>query len=504
MTAVAAFKDACAKHGVKKVNAQVCGMLGGNDLSSLESVDLEGTYLGNRGLMALMDVIEQSPKFKKVDFSRQKIYNTDPLPDSVKGNTMLDRLIDLAKSHPNLNSIDLSGNPLSNLVARKLLGLATTNPRITAVGLDDTRVDAELIALISKKTHANKAESGGGDDGDDAGGFGNFNVTGPTEEDGAFGAATFNPGQGESGDNLSAPKKINRRKTVSGSSYDADAAKSFVPPNYPKSAEDAKVITGLLKENLLFSHLDDDGLSGCIGAMQHRLFQLDDEPLTEGEEGNSLFIIAEGKCDILKKGVKVAEKLEKSAFGELELMYDTPCVATVRVASDSCNVWQLDRETYKHIVVGASIRKRQAYEGLLATVPFLKELAVYERMQIADALSSDTWEPGQTIIKYDDEGQWMFLVVDGTVEVVGRDAAGAPVKVCEMGPGENFGELEFFNNHRCVADVKSLTKVKTAKINRKHFEMCLGPVIHILKRNQALPKYEYYRNILERGDQHST
>eukprot|EP00756_Hemistasia_phaeocysticola_P033166 Hpha_TRINITY_DN16451_c1_g2::TRINITY_DN16451_c1_g2_i1::g.163144::m.163144/K04739/PRKAR; cAMP-dependent protein kinase regulator len=495
MTAVPAFKDACAKHGVKKVNAQVCGMLSGSDLDNLESLDLHGTYLGNRGLMALMDVIEQSPKFTKVDFSRQKIYNTDPLPDSVKGNTMLDRLIDLAKAHPNLSSIDLSGNPLSNLVARKLLGLATSNTRITAVSLEDTRVDAELVALINKKTDANKAQSGGGGDDEEGGGFGTFDVTAPQEGDGTFGGVTWAPGGG--GDGLDAPKKINRRKTVSSSSYDAEAAKSFVPPNYPKSDDDKKVILELLKDNLLFSHLDEDSLETCITAMQQRLFQFLDEPLTEGEEGNSLFVVAKGRCDILKQGTKVAEKPEKSAFGELELMYDTPCVATVRVATDSCEVWTLDRETYKHIVVGASIRKRNQYEGLLSTVPFLAELSAYERSQIADALSSDTWEPGNTIIRYDDEGMWMFLVVDGTVEVVGRDAQGNPVKVCEMGPGENFGELEFFNNHRCVADVKALTKVKTAKINRKHFEMCLGPVIHILKRNQSLPKYEYYRNILE-------
>ena len=90
----------------------------------------------------------------------------------------------------------------------------------------------------------------------------------------------------------------------------------------------------------------------------------------------------------------------------------------------------------------------------------------------------------------------MFLLVRGTVEVIGRDEHGKPFKVCEMGAGENFGELEFLENHSCVADVRAVSAVTTAKINRKHFEMCLGPVIHILKRNAAAPKYQYYQGIL--------
>eukprot|EP01065_Artemidia_motanka_P012282 TRINITY_DN1674_c8_g7_i1.p1 TRINITY_DN1674_c8_g7~~TRINITY_DN1674_c8_g7_i1.p1 ORF type:complete len:530 (+),score=211.07 TRINITY_DN1674_c8_g7_i1:100-1590(+) len=496
MTAGTAFKEACTKHGVKKVNAKVLGDLSAVELADLVTLDLGGTYVGNRGLMAVLDVVEQAPLFHTLDFSKQKIYNTDPLPDSVKGNTMLERLIELAKTHPSLSSIDLSGNPLSNLVARKLLGLATENGRIKTISLEDTPVDADLLQLINKKTEANRG------DGDDAFAFGG--VQPPEDDDGGFGAKpmTMAPAPPEGG-GLSAPRGVARRKTVSSSSYDPDAAKQFVPPKYPKSDADRKIILDLLKDNLLFSHLDDDAISTCIDAMQQRLFQFLDEPLMEGDEGNSLYIIAQGKCDILKQGEKVAEKPEKSAFGELELMYDTPCVATVRVATDSCEVWTLDRETYKHIVVGASIRKRMQYESILTTVPFLQALAPYERMQIADALSSDYHDPGTRIIRHNDEGEWMFLIVEGTVEVIGRDQDGKEVKVCEMGPGENFGELEFFNNHRCVADVIAVSRVKTAKINRKHFEMCLGPVLHILKRNTGLPKYDYYRSLLERDGQRS-
>eukprot|EP01062_Namystynia_karyoxenos_P049813 TRINITY_DN382_c0_g2_i1.p1 TRINITY_DN382_c0_g2~~TRINITY_DN382_c0_g2_i1.p1 ORF type:complete len:526 (+),score=218.21 TRINITY_DN382_c0_g2_i1:98-1579(+) len=488
MTAGAAYRAACAQRKVKKVNRSLCQQLDDKQLGSLEGVDLSSTYLGNRGLMALLDVVEQAPQFRAIDISGQKIYNTDPLPGSLKGNELLDRLLELARTHPALSSIDLSGNPLSNLAARRLLALANDNARITCIRLENTRIDQELLERIDQKTQANNSAAG-----DSGSPFRFGEVQAPEDGDGGFGSAVM-PAQ-TGGLKVGG---VSRRKTVSAPSYDAEAAKQFKPPVYPKDAGDKAMIASLLRDNLLFSHLDSSNISVCIDAMQHKFFNKGDEPLQEGDEGDKLFVIAQGQCDILKKGVKVAEKPEKSAFGELELMYDTPCVATVRVTSDRLDVWVLDRETYKHIVVGASIRKRQQYESLLATVPFMQDLAEYERMQIADALSSDEWAPGVNIITYDDEGQWMFLIVEGTVEIIGRNPEGQPVKVCEMNPGEYFGELEFFNNHRCVADVRSVTHVKTAKINRKHFEMCLGPVMHILKRNTANDKYEHYRKLLER------
>eukprot|EP01062_Namystynia_karyoxenos_P052338 TRINITY_DN4184_c0_g1_i1.p1 TRINITY_DN4184_c0_g1~~TRINITY_DN4184_c0_g1_i1.p1 ORF type:complete len:527 (+),score=193.36 TRINITY_DN4184_c0_g1_i1:77-1582(+) len=495
--AAAAYRAACQRNRVKKPNAVLLRELEPEQLATLETVGFGGTYVGNRGLMALLDVIEQAPRFKSLDLSAQKIYNSDLSPDTVKGNALLDRLCEVARAHHGLREIDLGGNPLSNFAARKLLALVTDNPRICKLGLDDTRIDADLLCLIAKRVAANARASGPEDEEEPF-----ANAPPPDEaqgEDGGFGCITVSL----SPKNLTAGKSAgaSRRRTVMTASYDQEEAKRFKAPKYPKEEAQTRRVMALLRDNLLFSHLDSDVLQTVVEAMQCKVFSRGDEPLREGDEGNTLYVIASGQCDILKQGVKVAEKQESSAFGELELMYDTPCCATVQVVSDEAVTWALDRDTYKHLVVGASIRKRQQYEALLASIPFLVDLAPYEQAQLADALSSDEWKPGTTIIKHGAEGQWMFIIVEGTVEVVGRDPSGNPVKVCEMNAGEHFGELEFFNNHPCVADVRSITTVKTAKINRRHFEMCLGPVMHILKRNQAAPKYEYYRDIVEKRQQ---
>eukprot|EP01061_Rhynchopus_euleeides_P023815 TRINITY_DN385_c1_g1_i1.p2 TRINITY_DN385_c1_g1~~TRINITY_DN385_c1_g1_i1.p2 ORF type:complete len:183 (+),score=68.04 TRINITY_DN385_c1_g1_i1:695-1243(+) len=182
-------------------------------------------------------------------------------------------------------------------------------------------------------------------------------------------------------------------------------------------------------------------------------------------------------------------------------MYDTPCVATILVESEELVTYTIDRDTYTNLVVGFSLKKRQEYEQYLSRVEFLSTLSPYEKLQMSDALVSDDWEPGQYIIRHGDQGEHMFLVITGVVEVIGRDSGGEDTSVCEFQEGDHFGELEFLNNHPCVADVRAKTHVRTAKVNRKHFELCFGPVLHILKRNVGDPKYEYYKKQLEMASQ---
>ena len=264
------------------------------------------------------------------------------------------------------------------------------------------------------------------------------------------------------------------------------------PPHYPQES----LIWDLLRDNLLFSHLDRNTMKVVVGACIKRSFAKGDKPIEEGDEGNTLYIIVKGTCNVLKRGMLVCQKAERTVFGELEIMYSTPCVATIQVDSEELVVFCLDRDTYANLVVGYSIKKREEYEEYLGRVEFLSTLSTYEKLQLSDAMTTDEYEEGEYIIRHGDIGEWMFLVVSGVVEVIGR-TQGIQSNVCEFKEGDHFGELEFLNNHPCVADVRAKTHVRTAKVNRKHFESCFGPVLHILKRNVQDPTYEYYKKQLE-------
>lgn len=66
---------------------------------------------------------------------------------------------------------------------------------------------------------------------------------------------------------------------------------------------------------------------------------------------------------------------ETGSFGELALIYGTPRAATIK-ASTEVKLWAIDRDTYRRILMGSTIRKRKLYESFLEKVSILGEYVV--------------------------------------------------------------------------------------------------------------------------------
>lgn len=495
-SALPEFLVACKAHGVKKPNPTLVKFFKEEEpiATDIEEIKLEGNYVGNRGIMALLDVVEKKlPNFRTLDLSGQKLYNSDLSEDSIKGNTVVDRVVDVFKTHPSVTSLNISDNPVSNYAGRKFLALVQQNPKMCYLELNNTRVDFDLRKRIStqceKNTTAlwenNEAAATDAAPHEEAG-FGAFSDEG---------ASTWTAAAKKAPDLKMLGGGSSRRKTIRAEGVDPEKAKRYVAPVIEKSPEDISMIVGLLQNNVLFSFLIAKDMRTVALAMSRKDFKRGEDIMTQHGIGDALYVLQTGSADILKEGQKVFLKTPGTAVGELELMYDAPCAATVRVCTDEAVTWRLDRDTYRNLVMGTAIRRRDEFAHHLAAIPFLAELSQYEKMQIADALSTDEWAPGDPIIKFDEEGEWMFIILEGTVEVIGR-RNGEKTKVCEFTTGDHIGELEFLNNHRTVADVIAVTHVVTAKLNRRHFEMCLGNILEVLKRNTKAEKYEYYNKIL--------
>ena len=61
---------------------------------------------------------------------------------------------------------------------------------------------------------------------------------------------------------------------------------------------------------------------------------------------------------------------ETGSFGELALIYGTPRAATIKAKSD-VKLWAIDRDSYRRILMGSTIRKRKLYESFLEKVSIL-------------------------------------------------------------------------------------------------------------------------------------
>lgn len=166
-------------------------------------------------------------------------------------------------------------------------------------------------------------------------------------------------------------------------------------------------------------------------------------------------------------------------------MYNAPRAATI-IAKTPCTLWQLDRNTFNHIVKDAAQSKRDKYESFLESVPILQTMDHYERSKVADAIKEQSYTAGATIITQGDGGNDFYLLIEGQAVATKSMQAGAePQQVKEYNPSDYFGERALLKSEPRAANVIAKTDVKVATIDRDSFMRLLGPLDTILQRNMS-------------------
>ena len=72
-------------------------------------------------------------------------------------------------------------------------------------------------------------------------------------------------------------------------------------------------------------------------------------------------------------GEKVLTIGDGGSFGELALINETPRAATVKATNTDVKLWGIDRDSYRRILMGSTMRKRKLYEEFLSKVSILGE-----------------------------------------------------------------------------------------------------------------------------------
>jgi cAMP-dependent protein kinase regulator len=217
--------------------------------------------------------------------------------------------------------------------------------------------------------------------------------------------------------------------------------------------------------------------------------------IVQGDQGDFFYVVEKGSFDIYVNpsgtlqagpdglGNKVATIEPGGSFGELALMYNAPRAATVMSAEAGCTLWALDRITFRRILMDSTFQRRRLYESFLEEVPLLSSLTRYERSKIADALETQKYPAGTTIIKEGDAGEAFYLLESGEAAAF-KDGTEHPVK--QYTKGDYFGELALLNDAPRAASVVSKTDAKVARLGKDGFQRLLGPVESIMRRT----KYE--------------
>ena len=77
--------------------------------------------------------------------------------------------------------------------------------------------------------------------------------------------------------------------------------------------------------------------------------------------------------------------------------------------------------------------------------------------------------PGETIFRQGDEGDFVYSIIDGQVEVVREESEGKEQVIRQMGPGEYFGEMALIRHAPRTATVRAVTAVNAVVLSQADF-----------------------------------
>ncbi|HQO09551.1 MAG TPA: cyclic nucleotide-binding domain-containing protein [Clostridiales bacterium] len=90
----------------------------------------------------------------------------------------------------------------------------------------------------------------------------------------------------------------------------------------------------------------------------------------------------------------------------------------------------------------------------LSTIKFLHLMPPEEISQLMQVIKTRSYKKGDLIITQGNDGQELFFIIEGNVDVI-RDTGNGPTVVAKMGAGDTFGEIALISDCTRTADVRA-------------------------------------------------
>ena len=122
---------------------------------------------------------------------------------------------------------------------------------------------------------------------------------------------------------------------------------SALPDRAPMLSTVEKVL--FLKSIDLFSQIPGEDLAQIALISNEEARDQGDEVFAEGEAGDALYLVVDGKVRVHKQDRVIAELGERECFGEMAILDAAPRSATVTAVSES-NLLKITREDFQEIM----------------------------------------------------------------------------------------------------------------------------------------------------------
>jgi len=143
----------------------------------------------------------------------------------------------------------------------------------------------------------------------------------------------------------------------------------------------------MAKKVPIFHHLSGEQIDQVVGSFSLQRFGRGAPVVEQGEVGTTFFVVAEGHLEVLIDGAQVRCLRKNAHFGERALLFNETRSATVRVLSESSELWVLDKTAFEKCVTG-NIRERLVQRTRLENTSVRLKDIVHERLVGAGSFGS--------------------------------------------------------------------------------------------------------------------
>ena len=130
--------------------------------------------------------------------------------------------------------------------------------------------------------------------------------------------------------------------------------------------------------------------------------------------------------------------------------------------------WFLWRTIYLMKLPGLDRKIRVAVDW---TLDFLLPADISQlRTERSFGIRREHFEPGEVIFQEGGHGDWLYIIVDGEVDVLKQVPGQGEVPLRRLMPGQCFGEIALLGDHVRTATTKSVTAVNLLAVDRDAFQ----------------------------------
>ncbi|MCI4395751.1 hypothetical protein PGIGA_G00195560 [Pangasianodon gigas] len=235
-----------------------------------------------------------------------------------------------------------------------------------------------------------------------------------------------------------------------------------------KTASERAQIMKAMQKNDFLSRLDEEQ----INMMVELLTSLDrcpgDDIITEGTEGDSMYIVAAGELRVTQAGRNLRTLTSGDVFGELAILYNCKRTASVKAVT-AVKLWCIERQIYRSIMAIKSKKKREQLMGFLKTARTFKSLRDEQLSSIIDSMEEVKFQDNEVIVREGAEGDTFYIILKGEVQVT-KKVNGQQKIIRKMGQGDHFGELALIREILRTATCTALGSVTCFAIDKEAFE----------------------------------